>query len=395
MARNLASCEVSLASPTRRRAEFGLYPCQGVYHTPAGAQPKTAFIATHYTADFTHHYLASYMAQRGYGFLGWNTRYRGGASAAGFMLEHALIDIGVGVRWLREVAGVETVIVVGNSGGASLMGVYQAQAVSPNLDPGSAPPEVFDDLPAADMYLSLAAHPGRPKILTQWLDPSVIDESDPLSVDPELDMYNPDNGPPYSPEFLERYRAAQVARNDHITAWALSELDRIRDGRPRGGAPLVANEVWGAPSVDGVFDRFFTVPREFADPRFVDLSIDPSERAPGCFMGDPLQANYSGYGLAAFTTAREWVAMWSLSHSQIRIEQQLPLVTQPAMMISANHDQGCFPSHAQEIYDAVGSKDKQLITLPGGHYFEPPHSDRDRLADLIADWLEDHRAVRV
>ena len=46
------------------------------------------------------------MAERGYGFLGWNTRFRGAEDQ--FILEHALVDIAVGMRWLKEVAGVET-----------------------------------------------------------------------------------------------------------------------------------------------------------------------------------------------------------------------------------------------------------------------------------------------
>ncbi len=52
------------------------------------------------------------------------------------MLEHALIDIGVGVRWLREEAGVERVVILGNSGGGSLMGAYQAEATPPTLAAG-------------------------------------------------------------------------------------------------------------------------------------------------------------------------------------------------------------------------------------------------------------------
>src|SRR5215469_434069 len=88
-------------SPTAPRIMAGGHPCQGLYWTPKGARPKVAFIATHYNVDFSEH-----LASRGYGFLGWNTRYRGAEDQ--FLLEHALIDIGVGVRWLREQAGVET-----------------------------------------------------------------------------------------------------------------------------------------------------------------------------------------------------------------------------------------------------------------------------------------------
>jgi hypothetical protein len=110
---------IGMDSPTARRAGAGGHPCQGLYHRGVGRRPKVAMIATHYQIDFAEHYLADYMATRGIGFLGWNTRYRGYESS--FLLDHALVDIGVGVRWLRETQGVETIVLLGNSGGGSLM----------------------------------------------------------------------------------------------------------------------------------------------------------------------------------------------------------------------------------------------------------------------------------
>ena len=46
----------------------------------------------------------------------------------------------------------------------------------------------------------LAAHISRHGTMTEWLDASILDESDPTKRDPELDLYNPDNPnqPPYS-----------------------------------------------------------------------------------------------------------------------------------------------------------------------------------------------------
>ena len=83
---------VSLESATAPRNGAGFHPCQGLYHTPVGQRPTTAFIATHYNVDFSEHYLGNYMARRGFGFLGWNTRFRG--NEAYFLLEYALIDNG-------------------------------------------------------------------------------------------------------------------------------------------------------------------------------------------------------------------------------------------------------------------------------------------------------------
>ena len=181
---------VGLDSPTARRAGSGGHPCQGLYHRGVGRKPKVAMIATHYQIDFSEHYLADYMATRGIGFLGWNTRYRGFESS--FLLDHALVDIGVGVRWLREVQGVETVVLLGNSGGGSLMAAYQAQAVDPHVTPleGMRPAAGLTDLPPADGYVASAAHPGRPDVLTAWMDASVVDENDPIASDPDLDLFD-------------------------------------------------------------------------------------------------------------------------------------------------------------------------------------------------------------
>jgi hypothetical protein len=324
-----------------------------VYHTPEATRPKTALIATHYEIDFSEHYLAEFMAERGFGFLGWNTRYRG--NGAYFMLEPALVDIGAGVRWLREEAGVDTVVLLGNSGGASLMSAHQAL--------GDAP---------GDLFISLCAHPGRPEVLTAWMDPSVIDETDVLSVDSELDMFEAANGPPYPPDFVERYRAAQVKRNDRITAWAKDQLAGLQE--------------------QGLWDRIFFVHRVWADLRFLDLSIDPSEREVGCYFGDPKRANYGPFGIGGVSTCRTWLSMWSLAESKCRGAPNLAKVTVPSIVIQSTADQGCYPSDAQTIFDALGAADKRLEMVPGDHYLLNPDDARPATADLIADWLRERTA---
>src|SRR5580658_1722664 len=189
---------VGLPSPTMPAAKHGSHPCQGLYWSPAGEKPRVAAIATHYNVDFAEHYSAPYFAARGLGFLGWNTRYRGAEDQ--FILEHALVDIAVGVKWLRETAGAETIVLLGNSGGGSLMAAYQAEAIKPTLAETANGPlkEALALLPQAQLYISLNAHPGRPEVLTNWMDASVVDETDPAKTDSALDPFNPANGPPYS-----------------------------------------------------------------------------------------------------------------------------------------------------------------------------------------------------
>ncbi len=251
------ACEfVGLSSPTQPRAGAGGHPCQGLYWTPRAARPKIAVIATHYNVDFAEHYIAPYFAQRGIGFLGWNTRFRGAEDL--FSLDHALIDIGVGMTWLREEVGVERIVLLGNSGGGSLMAAYQAEAQTPTLPASARTKDALSRLPRADLYISLNAHPGRPDVLTNWMDASVLDENDPVATDAALDPFNPANGPPYSAAFIARYRDAQRARNQRITDWAKRELARL--------------------NAAGIPDRIFPLFRTWADLRFMDPAIDPSER---------------------------------------------------------------------------------------------------------------------
>jgi pimeloyl-ACP methyl ester carboxylesterase len=359
---------VGLPSPVAGRAGAGGHPCQGLYHRPAGRRPTTAFIATHYNVDFAEHYLASYLAERGFGFLGWNTRFRG--NEASFLLDHALAEIGIGVRWLREHAGAERVVLLGNSGGGSLMAAYQSQALEPNVTPvtGMRPLPALDDLPPGDLFIALAAHSGRPEVLTSWLDPSVTEEIDPLSVDPALDPYDPANGPPFSPAFQSRYRAAQRDRNERVTDWALAELARLANSRAR--------------------DRLFTLPRTWADLRMIDPAIEPSDRRPcWCYAGDPMRANYGVFGIGTVSTLRTWLSMWSLRTSQCTAAPHLARITVPSLVIHATADTGVYESDARALHDALAAPDKRLELLSADHYLQEPAGARTYAADLIADWV--------
>ena len=358
---------VGLSGPDMPRMGWGSHPSQGIYYRPAGARPKVAFIAAHYNIDFSEHYLADHLARRGFGFLGWNTRFRG--MEAFFLLDRALLDIGLGVRWLRE-QGVETVILLGNSGGGSLIAAYQAQAQQPVIRPAFGMPlaEGLDELPSGDLYVSVAAHPGRPEVLTNWLDPAVLDESDPAATDPALDMYDEQNGPPYSAEFVARYRAAQRQRNDRITAWAKQELERMQAA--------------------GQFDRLFTVHRTWADLRFTDGALDPSDRpTPACYLGPPQFANRGVLGIGMLNTLRSWLSMWSLSESQCNSEEHLGAISLPSLVVQPSMDTGVFPSDAQAIHDGLAATDKQLVELPGDHYFRGVEGARTKLADLLSGWV--------
>lgn len=345
----------SSASASSKRSMTGQAPCVGLYWTRKGHKPDVGVFLVHYAADFTEHYLAAPLAARGFGVMGYATRYR--AMEEKFVLEYALDDIAEGTKWLFETAGIKKLVFIGTSGGGSLLAAFQAKA---EKDPA---------LRGSDAFIFLNAHPGRADVLTDWLDPSVLDENDPTKRDPSLDMYNPVNGPPYSLEFQKKYRAAQKARNHRITAWAKQELARLQKA--------------------GISDRIFSVDRTNADLRFTDGSIDPSDRKiPSCFQGDPEKANNGVGFLGRATTLETWLSMWSLESSKSRFHLQAAEFTIPSLVVQGLSDVGVFTSMAQEIYDSLGSRDKELKFVRGAHCFEHSDEELQDVCDLMVAWID-------
>src|SRR5688500_14828146 len=167
----------------------------GAYYSPLRerGQPRVGFIVMHPTSVFLDHYALEPLAQAGFGALGLNSRFVN--NEATLFAEQVVLDLAAGVRFLRE-RGLERVILLGNSGGGALVSLYQSQAERPNLTntPAGDPPDLTEaDLPPADGIVLSAAHAGRAQVLTEYLDPSVLDEQDPLLTDPSLDMYDPRN----------------------------------------------------------------------------------------------------------------------------------------------------------------------------------------------------------
>ncbi|KEF52258.1 uncharacterized protein A1O9_11498 [Exophiala aquamarina CBS 119918] len=352
---SVESIPVGVESVSAKKSMTGQWPCVGTYYRPKGQDPEVAFMLTHYSADFSNHYLSGPLASRGFGVLGYGIRFR--ALEEKFVLDKALDDIAAGIKWLSNNTKAKKLIFIGNSGGGSLMAAFQATA------------EQTSSLTGADAFIFLNAHPGRADAITMYLDPSVIDEFDPTHRDSSLDMYDPVNGPPFSPEFQALYRNAQIQRNHRITAWAKAERERLRKA--------------------GISDRIFSVDRTFADLRFLDRTIDPSDRRMNvCFYGEPKAANNGPGLLARATTIETWLSMWSLQESKVRFELIATEFTLPTLVVQSTGDVGVFPSTAESIFNMVGSKNKELRLVPGEHFFEDGQENLEAVADLIAEWTQ-------
>lgn len=337
----------------------------------AETSSRTVAVVVHPASNFMGHYLLQPLAARGVDAVGLTTRYLGNDST--LIMENCVLDIGSAVSFLRD-RGYENVVLVGNSGGGGLSGFYQGQAESPTVThtPAGDPPDLTAvSLSPADAVVELMAHPGRALVLADWIDPAVVDEFDPSLRDSELDLFSGRITPPYSADFVAEYRAAQLARMRRITAWVRETLDQLDH---RAGS---------------LSDLPFTVHGTTADPRFMDVTLDPSDREPGTMWGPTAEANMMPASLGHASSLRSWLSQWSVDDSNADGPASLARTSVPTLVMYGTADQVCFPSYAQAMYDAVPHERKAILPVVGGtHYLEGQTQHIAGLADTVVDWLD-------
>ena len=343
---------------------------------PAAGPSTTAFLFVHPTSNFLGHYALEPLASRGITGVGLTTRYAGNDSS--LLFENCVLDVGSAITTLRS-RGFEKVILVGNSGGGGLAALYQSQAENPTITSapfGGGPDLTQADLPPADGLIALMAHPGRAQVYTEWLDPAIVDEAWPDERDPSLDMFDPANGPDYSPEFVERYRAAQLERSARIRSQVLDRLAALEQATPSQR------------------DFSFVVHGTCADPRFLDLGLDPSDRTTGTLWGDAWTANFAPSSLGRYASGRSWLSQWSVRDSQGHGPTHLPFVKKPVQVVYGTADNAAFPSHARSLHDAVAHADREIVALEGAnHYFIDQPDQVERAVDVMTGWARRHDLV--
>lgn len=341
---------------------------------PKDKPSKTVIVFMHPIGGGAYLPMVSALAKAGHHVIYCGSRYRG--ADYGLIMEKVAADLGACIRDAKERLGYEKVVLAGWSGGGSLSVFYQAQAEKPSIThtPAGDPYDLAaKNLIPADGIMLLAAHISRAGTMTEWLDPSVIDEADPEKRNLELDIYSADcpNQPAYTEAFVQQFRAAQIARNRRITAWVQEKLADLR-GQGRT-----------------MEDFGFVVHRTMCDVRWLDATQDANERPAGwCYLGDPRIVNNGPVALARFNTLRSWMSQWSYDHSNADGLKAAATITIPALVVGNTADDACTPSHTHRLFNAIGHDRKKLAEVKGANHYYFGQPDKLAIAvETCTAWL--------
>lgn len=356
----------------------GTVNCEGVRFVPKGVPPRTLAVFMHPSSTLQLLPMPQALARAGVHVLCAGSRFAKNDTA--LVMEKVVLDLGAYVRHARERWGYDKVVLCGWSGGGALALFYQAQAQNPTVTQTPAgDPVDLEGLVPADALIFQAAHLSRARMLSEWIDPSVIDEGDPDRRDSELDIYDPGcpNQPPYSTGFIERFRAAQLARMRRKTAWVKESLEKLKQQR--------SDEL----------ERGFVTYRTMADLRFMDPAVDPNDRKPrSCYLGKPETANTGPVGIGRFSTLRAWLSQWSVDDSNADGPRSAASVTVPLLAIENSADDAVPQPHVRMIHDAAASRDKTFRVVKGAtHYYQGQPELLRQAVELCVGWMRERSLI--
>lgn len=208
----------------------------GVLYEPAapGEKSRIAILVMHSDSDYLTFSMGREMAKRGYRVLCANVSDRR------INMDIKILEAKMAVAYLKGLTDVNTVVLMGHSGGATLMSAYQAIAengvqIFQGDEKLTKASDELIDLPAADGVMMLDANWGNGAMALFSLDPAVADEESGRVLDPMLDLFNPENG--FTPEgsdygeaFLQRYFTGQRFRSNRLIETALARVATIDSG---------------------------------------------------------------------------------------------------------------------------------------------------------------------
>ena len=257
----------------------------------------------------------------------------------------------------------------------------------------------------ADGIVILNANEGEGLHLTHHLDPSIIDESDPLSVDPALDMFNPANGfrmPPessrYSPEFTKKFRDAQWARAERLTERArgyIRERNFYRSLLKQPGFEKLPLEQRLEIERRAEHLPIMVLYRSEADLDYTDQITRPTDRAYGSNRSDrPDVFNLEPEARTRSIRPDVFLSTMSGPASRARLHENIKKVTVPTLVLVGTADRGTYVWEQEKTYESAGTKDKSIVKIEGADHAWSPSGpkagdgkQRERMLDALFAWV--------
>ncbi len=190
-------------------------------------------VVIHADADYSFLPMCAELAKRGFSVLGGKVR----GDEVG--LESKMLDVKAAVDFLKHLPGIEKVVLMGHSGGATLMSAYQSIAENGvgiyQTEDMLYPCPLKETLIPADGLMLIDSNFGNGAMTLMSVDPAVIQNGNGMELDSSLDVFSPENGfckegTRYSEEFLEKFFKAQARRNNEIIDLALERLHALNHG---------------------------------------------------------------------------------------------------------------------------------------------------------------------
>ncbi len=390
-----------------------------------GPNATVGLILMHPNNNFQNSLACNELAARGFTLLCVAGQYTN-TNREDMIWEELPLDVAPAVRYLRAMPDVDSVVLVGHSGGGQLMPFYQN--VAENGVAACQQPErivrctdELADLPPADGVVLLDAHHGYGANTLTSLDAALRVEDRPKAVSRAVDMYSPRNGytgdgATYTPQFTDRYLDAQADRHERLVTAAQEAVERIDSGEGdfpddepfpvfRGDARIWQCDVRLVSRTKGEY------PVLRADGS-ADVEVARTVRVPSC---DP-ESNASFSGGAVQYTAKAFLSSQSIrttgdyditedsiegvewESSNTSTPANVEGVTVPLLIMAMTGHYWMVSS--EMFYDHSGSQDKELVFVEGAsHSFtvcraceDTPGQYGDTVAltfDHMAGWLTD------
>ena len=208
-----------------------------LYRPRVEGKGQVAVLAMHSDSDYLSFSAGDELSARGYHVLCANVSDKNAS------LDKKLVDVSHAIRFLRSHSGVGRIVLLGHSGGGTLLSAYQNLAEN-GAGAFRGPEKIvkcsatLDDLPPADGLMLLDSNWGNGAMRLFSLDPAIVSEESGAPIDASLDLFNPANGfspdgSKYPDDFIRAFQHEQGKRNNRLIDEALGRWQLIERGSGR------------------------------------------------------------------------------------------------------------------------------------------------------------------